>query len=58
MLKKQALYMSCSYVNLYDDSEFTDSLFIVKIASIEPGMLIFVRIGTSKNKNNKEEALG
>lgn len=57
MLKKQALYMSCSYVNLYD-SEFTDSLFIVKIASIEPGMLIFVRIGTSKNKNNKEEALG
>tara|TARA_Y100001968_G_C19357490_1_gene717998 strand:- start:670 stop:843 length:174 start_codon:yes stop_codon:yes gene_type:complete len=57
MLKKQALYMSCSYVNLYD-SEFTDSLFIVKIASIEPGMLIFVRIGISKNKNNKEEALG
>jgi len=57
MLKKQALYMSCSYVNLHD-SEFTDSLFIVKIASIEPGMLIFVRIGTSKNKNNKEEALG
>ena len=57
MLKKQALYMSCSYVNLYV-SEFTDSLFIVKIASIEPGMLIFVRIGISKNKNNKEEALG